>query len=1045
MPITLPNAQAAAQWLRARACSALRSDSRALQAGDGFIAWPGQATDARRYVAAALQAGAVACLVEHEGAAAFNLPGDERVATLPGLKAASGEVAAIFHGRPGAALHMLAVTGTNGKSSTAWWTAQALTLLGRRCGLVGTLGIGEPGAVQSTGLTTPDPVTLQAALRAMVDAGFEACAIEASSIGIAEQRLAGTPVTVAQFTNFTRDHLDYHGDMAAYWACKRALFDTPGLRAAVINVDDEHGAVLALELQGRGLDVWKVSVATATAARLVAQNIRYVDGGLAFDVVERGVAQPLRSSLIGDYNASNLLVVLGGLRAAGVPLVDAVAVVPQLTPVPGRMQPVVLPAVAPGPLASDVTLPAVVVDYAHTPDALEKALAALQPMARQRGGRLWCVFGCGGDRDASKRPLMGAIAQRLADAVVLTSDNPRSEAPEAILAQIALGMAAAPATLPALTTPPTQSAPPAQAAAPVPPMPQMLLDRRAAIAWALQQAADHDVVLIAGKGHETVQEVAGAKLPFSDVDEALIGLRARAQRAAAAAHNTAAPATLMTLAQAASLLPGAVLVGDGATAIARVHSDSRSLRPGDLFVALRGERFDAHDFLPQARAAGAVAALAERGLAEAGLPGLQVTESGLALQQLAQAWRARFTLPVITVAGSNGKTTVTQMLAAILRAWCGGARGEGSLATAGNLNNHIGLPLTVLRLQPQHRAAVFELGMNHPGEIAVLARIAQPTVALVNNAQREHQEFMASVEAVAQENGAAIAALPDDGVAVFPADDAQAAVWRELAGARRCISFSAQQEAKPLADVTAQARWVSAGDSAGGPAAVATGATTTTTTTTTTPAHWALRLRTPAGAADVHLHLAGAHNLHNALAACAAALAAGAPLAAIVTGLQGFQAVAGRSALRTWQRAGRTQHASVALVDDSYNANPDSVRAAIALLAGLPGPHWLVLGDMGEVGDQGPAFHTEVGAFARTQGIERLWTAGPLGLSASQAFGAGASHFDTVEALIGTLREAPDCASALVKGSRFMRMERVVAALQAAPSHQPHQDASHAA
>jgi UDP-N-acetylmuramoyl-tripeptide--D-alanyl-D-alanine ligase len=460
---------------------------------------------------------------------------------------------------------------------------------------------------------------------------------------------------------------------------------------------------------------------------------------------------------------------------------------------------------------------------------------------------------------------------------------------------------------------------------------------------------------------------------------------------------------MMTLAQAQTMVPGATLVGDGALVLERVHTDTRSLRAGDLFVALRGERFDGHAFLRQARAAGAAAAMAERGLAEASLPGLLVGDSLRALQDLAAAWRRRMTLPLIAVTGSNGKTTVTQMLAGILRAWCG----DAALATEGNFNNHIGVPLTLLRLRQddrhRHRAAVVELGMNHPGEIATLARIAAPTVALVNNAQREHQEFMASVEAVARENGAVIEALPASGVAVFPADDPQAPTWRAQAGARKGLTFAASGKA----DVTAKATWL--GD------------------------HWLLQARTPAGSAELMLHAAGAHNVHNALAAATAALAAGAPLAAVVQGLDRFRPVSGRSRLLTWQRDG----ARVALVDDSYNANPDSVRAAIDLLAGLPGPRWLVLGDMGEVGARGPEFHAEVGAYARERGVEFLWLAGPLCEHAAHAFGSGARHFADAPQLVAALAEAPRCAAALVKGSRFMGMERVVRALVP-------QEASHA-
>ena len=489
--------------------------------------------------------------------------------------------------------------------------------------------------------------------------------------------------------------------------------------------------------------------------------------------------------------------------------------------------------------------------------------------------------------------------------------------------------------------------------------------------------------------------------------------------------NNTSPA-LMTLAQAHALLPGSVLVGDGATPVLRVHSDSRSLQPGDLFVALRGERFDAHDYLPQARAAGAAAALAERGLTESGLPGLLVPDALLALQQLATAWRARLDLPVIAVTGSNGKTTVTQMVAAILRAWLG----DAALATAGNYNNHIGVPLTVLRLRQDawchHRAAVLELGMNHPGEIALLARIAQPTVALVNNAQREHQEFMASVQAVAEENGAVISALPANGTAVYPADDAHAPVWQALAGGRAHLHFAAQAPA----DVFGAAQWQ---DSADPDADLGLDAAQD-------GAHWALQLHTPAGVLVCKLYAAGDHNVHNALAATAAALAAGAPLAAVGAGLQAFRPVAGRSQTSRLLLDGRP----VTLVNDSYNANPDSVRAAISLLLTLPAPRGLILGDMGEVGDQGPAFHAEVGAFARASGIDLFWTTGAQCDFAASAYGAGARHFAQPTDLIAALPALPACASLLVKGSRFMRMESVVAALQQRSAAQK-TGASHAA
>ena len=451
---------------------------------------------------------------------------------------------------------------------------------------------------------------------------------------------------------------------------------------------------------------------------------------------------------------------------------------------------------------------------------------------------------------------------------------------------------------------------------------------------------------------------------------------------------------MFTLREAQAWIPGATLVGEGSTAIERVHTDTRTLQAGDLFVALRGERFDANDMLTQALAQGARAVIAHRGRIAAGMNGLEVDDTRLALGHLAAAWRARFKLPLIAVTGSNGKTTVTQMVASILRAW----QGDAALATQGNLNNDIGVPLSALRLRASHRVAVLELGMNHPGEIDHLARIAQPTVALVNNAQREHQEFMASVEAVARENGSVFASLAADGTAVFPADSEFNALWRQLAAPRACMTFGAAG-----ADIVlAGSEWQQG--------------------------HWDVRAATPAGSLAFQLHTAGRHNVLNARAATACVLAAGVPLAAIAQGLSAFEPVKGRSRALGVKLGARV----LTVVDDTYNANPDSVRAAIDVLAELPGPQLLVLGDMGEVGTQGPQFHAEVGAYARERGIPRLLTLG------EQSRAMGGEHFDTFEALRdAVLGLLPQAGSVLVKGSRFMKMERVVDAITACAASDP--------
>ena len=488
----LNNAAEAVAWLRSRVQGDLQTDSRKVKAGDAFVAWPGAATDGRAYVGKALEQGAAAVLVEADGLQAFDLSGDS-IAALKGLKAATGLIADQWFAHPSGELDVLAVTGTNGKTTTAWWLAHALskvTLNTRTgCALVGTLGVGVPPALESTGMTTPDPVLLQRAFRSYADQGLAACAIEASSIGIVEHRLDGSKIRVALFTNFTQDHLDYHGSMDAYWQAKAQLFDWPGLPAAVVNIDDAHGARLWARLQGRAMDVWSVSI--QGPARLQAKDIGLGDEGLSFTVLEAGHSLRMNTRLVGQYNVSNLLGVLATLRCLGLTLEQAVQACADLEPVPGRMQQIVKPG-----------QPLVAVDYAHTPDALEKALRALQPAARQRQGKLWCVFGCGGDRDNSKRPLMGQAAQAHADGVFVTSDNPRSEVPESIIDQILAGMQAGQAL-------------------------HVQADRAAAIAQAIARADARDVVLIAGKGHEDYQETKGLRHPFSDMAEAQKALAAR--------------------------------------------------------------------------------------------------------------------------------------------------------------------------------------------------------------------------------------------------------------------------------------------------------------------------------------------------------------------------------------------------------------------------------------------------------------------------------------------------------------------------------------
>jgi UDP-N-acetylmuramoyl-tripeptide--D-alanyl-D-alanine ligase len=443
-----------------------------------------------------------------------------------------------------------------------------------------------------------------------------------------------------------------------------------------------------------------------------------------------------------------------------------------------------------------------------------------------------------------------------------------------------------------------------------------------------------------------------------------------------------------SLQQLTASIAGARMTRDAA--FEGVSTDSRSAPAGALFVALRGETFDAHDFLDQVVARKVAAVVVEKLPENFPLPALVVPDTLAALGRIGNAWRSQFAIPVIGVTGSNGKTTVKEMIASILAASVGE---DARLATQGNLNNEIGVPLTVMRLTGAHKAAVVELGMNHPGEIARLAAIAAPTVALVNNAQREHQEFMHTVEAVARENGSVLAALPAQGVAVFPGDDEYTALWRELAGERAVLTFGLSD----ACDVRAAYRANTFGAE--------------------------LQVSAPQGQFGIRLSAAGEHNVRNALAACACALAAGIPVDAIVRGLEAFAPVSGRL-----QRKQAVNGATV--IDDSYNANPDSVRAAIDVLAQSAAPRILVLGDMGEVGTQGPEFHEEIGAYAASRGIESVLVTGALARHvAGKGAGTGAQHFEQFDDLLAALDRqlgSKSDATVLVKGSRFMKMERVV-------------------
>lgn len=915
--------------------SAITADSRKVQAGALFLAYPGVHSDGRNYIAQAIQSGATAVAWESKEFA-WNPAWQVANVGVSDLKDQVSEIAAEYYGQPSQKLHMIGVTGTNGKTSVSQWIAQALTVIGQKTAVIGTIGNGFVDAQNEASNTTPDAILLQGMLADFAAHGAKAVAMEVSSHGLHQGRVNRVQFDVAVLTNLSRDHLDYHETMEEYAAAKELLFTWQGLGMSVINADDAFGQRIAgkLKAQNKLLLTYGVNQGDVRAT-----DLQLHQHGLTMQVTTPHGNAVVSAPVLGRFNAYNVLAVLTSLLALKVSLQDAVAAIAKIKPVAGRMQ-----------QFGGNNKPLVVVDYAHTPDALEKVLATLREQVQ---GKLFCVFGCGGDRDAGKRPLMGRVATKLADNVIVTSDNPRSEDPASIIAQVVSGIDG---------------------------VYLAETDRAAAIKQAVQSAKSGDIVLIAGKGHEDYQEIAGVKTPFSDAAVALAALND--------CQGTDAP--MMQLSEAVSAL-NATLIGADVT-FDSVGSDSRNIQVGQLFVAIKGENFDGNTFAAEAINKGAAAVMVSDAATTAN-PALVVPDTRLALGELAKYWRSKFSAPVIGVTGSNGKTTTKEMLTAILEAATGDACKVH--ATYGNLNNDIGLPLTLLKIKPQHQYVVAEMGMNHMGEIDYLTHIAKPNVAVINNANTAHIGELGSRENIARAKGEIFAGLQDGGVAVINADNDFADYWKTLNVGRKVVTFGLHKSA----DVTASYQ-EQAGVSQ-------------------------LKLTTPNGQVSFELKVEGVHNISNALAASATAYALGISNADIAAGLQNFGGVYGRL-----ERKAAVNGA--VLIDDTYNANPDSMKAAIDVLAKQAGEKLLVLGDMGELGADAKKMHAEIGAYAKAAGLAKLYCLGETSMEMVSAFGAGAQHFESPEAVAAAvLPQLNNNSTVLVKGSRFMRMERVVSLLVA--------------
>ena len=998
-----PAALADGLWIEA-----ITADSRTVKPGSLFVCLRGGATDGHDFAAQAAEKGATAMVVNQSRMAALDLGGREiPLIGVDDTREALGRMACAFYDHPGRGLVMIGLTGTNGKTTTTFLLEAIIRAAGGTPGVIGTINYRYQGQEAAASFTTPEPLELQALLARMRAAGVTHVVMEVSSHALTLGRVAGLDFDAALFTNLTRDHLDFHRDMEDYYQAKRRLF-TDHLRpgAVAVIIDDGEEAVgwgRRLKAELRHLPGGPRVISCGFLARhevsvqkpllgldATSANIRVRAGvGLGLGNGETRLKNKklpakdrlfaIRSNLVGRFNLKNVLGAVGLALGLGIAPAAISRGLKRVIRVPGRLEPV-----AGG---GRLGLPAVFVDYAHTPDALQHVLVTLRGLNPKR---LLLVFGCGGDRDSGKRPLMGEIAGRLATVAIITADNSRSESTEGIMAAIEAGVVAAgmrPLAGPGEASGRGYLAIPA---------------RGEAIARAISLAGEGDIVLISGKGHETYQLLGGERLFFDDRQEAAKCLRAKAR---GLDRQSPAPKRYWSLTRILAATGGR-LAGEaaGRLVVGGIVTDSRKITPGDAFLALAGERFDGVDFADEAQRRGARLMIAERRPAPGlGLPVVVVPDSLRALGDLAAYRRRQMQgLTVVAVTGSSGKTTVKEMTAAILE-----RRGE-TLKTQGNFNNLIGLPLSLLPVEPRHRFAVLEMGMNRPGEIARLAGIADPDAACINNVQPAHLEGLGSLEGVARAKGELFSGCRAGATLVLNLEDPWVRrLAKGLPNQRIGFGFRAAAEVRATRVRPLGREGL------------------------------AFTLHLGGGTRRVRLGVIGRHNVLNALAAASLALAAGAEVEEIVAGLEAFRP--GEN------RLGHRRLASgLVVINDSYNANPGSMAAALRSVAEIRGAGRLlaVLGDMLELGAASRAAHRAIGQEAARLGfdfllalgdqapalVEAAWEAG-MSREAAQVCAGKAEAAARIAGLLAAGRLAPGDL-VLIKGSRGMRMEEVLAALE---------------
>ncbi|CAK8722396.1 UDP-N-acetylmuramoyl-L-alanyl-D-glutamate--2,6-diaminopimelate ligase [Candidatus Electrothrix laxa] len=989
-------------------CTGITCDSREAGQGILFIAIKGALVDGHDFISQAVALGSCWLVVENDPGP---LPG-VTVVRVNNTAEALGWLSAAFYDFPAQSLTLVGLTGTNGKTTVSWMIERLLSSTGYQVGVIGTVnyryqdGSGRE-VIEPAPLTTPGPVQLQRLLQQMVNQGVTHVVMETSSHALELGRLAGLLFDVALFTNLSRDHLDFHGSMEAYFAAKKLLF--------IRYLKKEGQAVVVTEPSGMEAINWGerlrddlleqpalgqqapravLDCGFNPKAAINADKLSQDINGFSCELSLAGEQVVFNSRLTGKYNVLNLLAAAGVGRALGMEPRLIFSGLEEVGQVPGRLERVQLPGV------SQEEQPCVLVDYAHTPDALKNVLQTLRSLAE---GQLICVFGCGGDRDQGKRPLMGAVAAECASISIVTSDNPRSEDPEGIIQQIAQGagsMGAVERTAKELF---------GDQAVRYGDFPGFvcLEDRKTAVHVACVLAGPGDIVLLAGKGHEDYQVIGQERIFFDDRVEGLNGL------------------LRWTTPHLLKALQGGAISQQGKQAglFGQISTDTRTLAQGDIFVALTGENFDGHDYLQTAAEAGAAVVIvqqeAQKDEQKDVLPEhvvvLQVPDTLIALGQLA-AYRRRLLgrdLPLIAITGSCGKTTVKEMTAAIFHRHFKATPGTDTgvdpvLKTGGNFNNLIGLPLSLLPVNAFHKIAVMEMGMNQFGEIAQLTEIADPDIACITNVQAAHIEGLGSITGVAQAKGELFAGMRSDTVAVVNYDDSH--VRRLPKNSEKIIGFActpAGRRHKPAVRATRIKDLGAEG-----------------MRFTLHIGDWQERISVQAP---------GMHNVSNCLAAAAIAHAGGVAPEAIIASLKNFQSTDKRMQMMTLP-------GGVRVLNDCYNANPASMAAALRTVSafGQDCRRIALLGDMLELGTEADAAHAEVGRQAAELGYDRLAVTGSFAEQVAQ----GACRAGMAEERVHVFTDTHSMADwlyqemiqagvaaddwLLLKGSRGMRMEAVL-------------------